>query len=782
MEQSTLTILALYGLFGIALATLWLRHQSVLRQREQMQIRLGNLQGNLANTSNRLDLLSRGVDTILGETPEVHELLAVHKSLESAESLLFEQDVTISSSESCAIATHAARSILSNYQSDSEDKGRENILPGIIPLVLRLDAILTEAEMKSEDLELNGEEQRCLGELFHEAGKSSRAADFYRRAHTLSPEGPSVLYSLASIQRDEGDLDTLDRTLERLLAIDPDDIEVLKEQAILLFGSEDIRLNRNTRRLEALGEDFEISTDQMSLNNISGRASDVQSAINPHLKEPLTAEGWVTKSAKLFQLGEIGTALESIEKALYLDPTSSEAWLLKAKLLAAGDERTKEALQAVRRAAALGEYTVLLESEILENDGKLDSARAVLEEWLEKTPSDAEARGRLSLVLFRAGAIDWATKVLHEAPVEAWESASLHIMEGRLHLLAADEYRDRTGDHDHIILLDATISFDSAIEKDRESGLAWLGRSRALRYQGSLKEAEVALVRARRLIPEHPSISLEEAHLCLETGKLDQANALVSEASTNLQNHSSIPFIRGIIAARQGRFIEAQTFFSKVLLIQDNHIRARLNRCSAALLANDLPTALDDADYLVENVPELNLARQRRSEILMNLGDWGAAEIELRTLLSNQPEHIMGLVHLGTCMIAMDKAEQAEKPLNDAIRYDPKHSDAWYQRGLLYLDFGRVEEAKSDFEAAAKHDTKHIDARLRIAAILHEGEDATAAVTAWRKVLDIDPEHRLARRRLQESSDRQKILKVRPHPKECTLNCLRNGSVCFQWN
>ncbi|MDB4818827.1 tetratricopeptide repeat protein [Euryarchaeota archaeon] len=731
-----------------------------------MQIRLGNLQGNLANTSNRLDLLSRGVDTILGETPEVHELLAVHKSLESAESLLFEQDVTISSSESCAIATHAARSILSNYQSDSEDKGRENILPGIIPLVLRLDAILTEAEMKSEDLELNGEEQRCLGELFHEAGKSSRAADFYRRAHTLSPEGPSVLYSLASIQRDEGDLDTLDRTLERLLAIDPDDIEVLKEQAILLFGSEDIRLNRNTRRLEALGEDFEISTDQMSLNNISGRASDVQSAINPHLKEPLTAEGWVTKSAKLFQLGEIGTALESIEKALYLDPTSSEAWLLKAKLLAAGDERTKEALQAVRRAAALGEYTVLLESEILENDGKLDSARAVLEEWLEKTPSDAEARGRLSLVLFRAGAIDWATKVLHEAPVEAWESASLHIMEGRLHLLAADEYRDRTGDHDHIILLDATISFDSAIEKDRESGLAWLGRSRALRYQGSLKEAEVALVRARRLIPEHPSISLEEAHLCLETGKLDQANALVSEASTNLQNHSSIPFIRGIIAARQGRFIEAQTFFSKVLLIQENHIRARLNRCSAALLANDLPTALDDADYLVENVPELNLARQRRSEILMNLGDWGAAEIELRTLLSNQPEHIMGLVHLGTCMIAMDKAEQAEKPLNDAIRYDPKHSDAWYQRGLLYLDFGRVEEAKSDFEAAAKHDTKHIDARLRIAAILHEGEDANAAVTAWRKVLDIDPEHRLARRRLQESSDRQKTIKVRVPPKD----------------
>jgi len=766
MEQSTLTILALYALFGIALATLWLRHQSVLKQREQMQIRLGDLQGNLASTSNRLDLLSRGVDTILGETPEVHELLSVHKSLESAELLLFEQDVTISSSESCAIATHAAKSILSNYQSDSETKGRENILPGIIPLVLRLDAILTEAEMKSEDLELNGDGQRCLGELFHEAGKSVRAADFYRRAHTLSPEGSSVLYSLASIQRDEGDFDTLDRTLERLLAIDPDDIEVLKEQVILLSGSDDVRFNRNTKRLEALGVDFTISENQTNLNNIAGRASDVQSVINPHLKDPSTSEGWVAKSAKLLLLGEIVVALESVEKALYLDPVNPEAWLLKAKLLAAGDDRTKEALQSIRRASALGEYTVLLESEILENDGKLDSARAVLEEWLETNPSDAEARGRLSLVLFRAGAIDWASRVLQEAPPEAWDNASLHVMEGRLHLLAADEHRDRTGNHDHIILLDATISFDLAIEKDRESGLAWLGRSRALRYQGSPKEAEIALVRARRLIPNHPSISLEEAHLCLETGKLDQANALVSEASTNLQNHPSIPFIRGMIAAKKGRFIESQTFFSKVLKIQKNHIRARLNRCSAALLANDLVTALDDANYLVEHAPELNLARQRRSEILMNLGDWEAAEIELRTLLSREPEHTMGLVHLGTCMIAMNKAEQAEKPLNDAIRYDPNHSDAWYQRGLLYLDFGRIDEAKSDFESAAKYDSKHIDARLRIAAILHEGEDPNAAIIAWRKVLDIDPEHRLARRRLQESSERQEILKVRRYPKD----------------
>ncbi len=49
---------------------------------------------------------------------------------------------------------------------------------------------------------------------------------------------------------------------------------------------------------------------------------------------------------------------------------------------------------------------------------------------------------------------------------------------------------------------------------------------------------------------------------------------------------------------------------------------------------------------------------------------------------------------------------------------------------------------------------QHLDARLRLAAILHDGEDLGAVAAAWRDVLDIDPEHKLARRRLEETRDR----------------------------
>jgi len=753
MEDSTLGVLALYALLGLALLTLWFRHQAVLRQRERMRDKMGALQGDLSDTSQRLDLLSRGVDTVLSETPGMQGLLEAHKSLESAETLLFEQDVNVSSSESVAIASHAAKTILVHYPGLADEDGHKEVVPGLLPLVERLDAILNEAEMQSEDLELTGDQHRRLGELFHGIDRTIRASDFYRRAHSLSAEDADALHSLAAIHREDGEMEALDRNLERLLAIDPDDVAVLKEQALMLSGSDEERVTRNHRRLEALGIEFDIALATTELSDIVERAREVNRDVDPKTTEPETSSGWLERAAKLLMIGEIAVALESVEKALEVNPDNGEAWMLHAKLLSADEERTKEALQSIRRATALGQYGTILESEVFENDGKLDAARAVLEERLETNPEDSEARARLSLVLLRAGAYEWSRKILDEAPPGSWESAPLHVMDGRLHLLTSEGHRDSTGRHDHLILLDAMVAFDAAIDHDRESGLAWLGRARALRYQNAPNEAEVALTRARRLIPEHPSIPLEEAQLCLDLGRLEQADALVSEAATQLNDHSTIPFVRGMIAARQNRLTEAISLFSKVLASEPDHVRARLNRCSASLLKGDLAAALDDADHLVTNQPGLDMARLRRSEVLMNHGDWDEAEAELRRLLENRPEHTMALVHLGTCLIARGRPEQAEKPLNTALQIDTTHSDAWYQRGLLYLDFGRHEDAMHDFENAAAHDEHHIDARLKIATLLHEAEDSKGAAAAWRRVLDVDPEHRLARRRLEECRD-----------------------------
>jgi Tfp pilus assembly protein PilF len=69
---------------------------------------------------------------------------------------------------------------------------------------------------------------------------------------------------------------------------------------------------------------------------------------------------------------------------------------------------------------------------------------------------------------------------------------------------------------------------------------------------------------------------------------------------------------------------------------------------------------------------------------------------------------------------------------------------------LLYLEWGRDDNALSDFEAAVKSEVDHLDAHLHIAAMHHEAERFDQAGAAWRAVLNLDPDHVVAKTRLSE--------------------------------
>ena len=90
---------------------------------------------------------------------------------------------------------------------------------------------------------------------------------------------------------------------------------------------------------------------------------------------------------------------------------------------------------------------------------------------------------------------------------------------------------------------------------------------------------------------------------------------------------------------------------------------------------------------------------------------------------------------------------------------DGQSAEGWYQRGLLYESFGQFEGALSDFETAATRNRHHMNALLRIAAIHHNNENWDNAISAWRNVLDVEPDHRVARRRIQDAIDGQSSLK-----------------------
>ena len=140
---------------------------------------------------------------------------------------------------------------------------------------------------------------------------------------------------------------------------------------------------------------------------------------------------------------------------------------------------------------------------------------------------------------------------------------------------------------------------------------------------------------------------------------------------------------------------------------------------------------------------------------MLSLGEWTEAEANFRDVLSRRGENPHALIQLGASLVAQERLTEAEQPLNEAIRLDGQSAEGWYQRGLLYESFGQLEGALSDFETASTRNRHHMNALLRIAAIHHNNENWDAAEAAWRNVLNVEPDHRVARRRIQDAIDGQ---------------------------
>ncbi len=587
-----------------------------------------------------------------------------------------------------------------------------------------------------------------------QTGSLERARTLLESAVTDLPGDDTVLEALERCAILSNDFSARKHWIEQRLLVNPDEPELLRTHAHILASIGDESAERNVKRLEALGLDTAADRSLLAeLRSRAGSRSEALEAIENALEEdPNRSEDWCKRAEILLGLNEPRQALESVERCLALDRQNGEAWAIKARILSQNEYSAKDALKAATHAVALdagGVDLIMLKADLLALDGREVDAQDSLDKALDKSPEDGELRSRLADRHLLAGEVGLAESLLLSTPVHV-EHPMLHLVEGRITLYRSDRARDGTGQTDRQLLSDACTAFESALELNRESGIAWLGLARVQRLLNSTEIAKESLTRARRLLPEEDSGALaESAMLALDSGDLESAQQFIDGASIRGEG-ALIPYIRGNIAAARGRIEQALTHYDESISIDPSHIRARLNRASVKMALDDHPSALADCDRLLEDSPNLLLARLRRAEALMGLASWSEAREELQTVTDASPHHHHALTLLASCQMAMGRPENAEAPLNEALRHEPSFAPAWHQRGLLYLDWGREDAALSDFEAAIRCDGNHMDSRLHIAAIHHGAGRTEEALAAWRAVLTIDPDNQVAKKRADE--------------------------------
>ena len=623
-----------------------------------------------------------------------------------------------------------------------------------IALADRLFGVLESRNISAEDLHLDGRQALQLGICALHLQNIDWAAAALGAAHQSLPGNAVVLQGLEHIALLKSDEVLRQHWLEARLRNDPDNPELLRTQAHILVRQGDEGAEKAVRRLEALGVDTPADRSLLSgLRHRAGSPNEAIEAIEQALEEDnQKPDYWLQYAILLEGEGENERSLEAVDSCLNLDRQIGDAWALRAELLSIRNGREAEALKAAIHAVALecgGAKLILLKADLLAESGDLIGSEACLEQAVEKFPMDPELRSIVASRRLAEGRIEAAQVLLDNTP-QIIDHPELHIVEGRLHLARADRTRDGTGETDKILLSSAIESFNAALSMNRELGVAWLGLARTQRLLKSADEASDSLVRARRLLGEtDASVSVESALLAIDMDDLNAATRYIDAAGIQGKS-TTISYVRGNVAIRLGELERAVGLYNEVLDENPKHIRARLNRISCHLALNQAVEAKADAETLLSLAPELTVAVFARADAQSRLGEWEEAKDGFKNVLEVAPHHHQALTKLAACYIALDRHERAEAPLNEALRIAPEYGDAWHQRGLLYLEWERMENALGDFEAAIRADGNHLEARLRAAAIYHAHGKTDMASAAWRGILAIEPDHPLARQRLNE--------------------------------
>ena len=721
---------------------------------QQMNERINQLQlssfSNDAIIEDDMTVLSNALSDLIDEADASRRLMGSDTLLKSQQLI---ESLNSGSKFELSMFNVSLRSLLSSFQESSleEDLRRlESIRRDLLNSHIQ---IIQENNIEIDSLFGRNDVQcRIFSFICNHLGFRDLSLSSLLQSEKIAPRHEDTLRRLATIARESGDDTFLKERLDRLLQLYPDDPELLRERAHLLFRRGDPDAELDSRRLEALG--LQNAADRALLAGLRERAGDPATAldeVNASLQEnPEDPSSWYLKAKLHYVRNEPGRALSALEQLFTLDRQHGPSWTLQSKLLSKEPNRLEDALKAATHAVALGEPEWILKADLLMQLDRFEEAISSLQSVLQIDSDNGLVRAHLSLLHMLDDNNEVARRVLVESSSKAWECSEMHIQKGRLVLGEADIARDGTGLHDRGLVKGALTFFDTALSYDRESALAWVGRARTLRQLGEFEEAEVSIVRASRLDNDDPMILAEYALLRIDQGQISEAERLVHEAETSLSNKDVLHYIRGLIAAELGNYSEARRRFDTVLVQDPNHVRARLNRATVAVLMNDYSLALEDSELLLKQHPNLDLARLRRAESLMGLQKWEWAEVALREIIERKPGHVPALISMGATLCALDRAEEALPPLDEAIRLESDNPNAWHMRAQFYIEQGALPAALADFESAIRADPSHMESLLHSAAIAHEIGPLDRAESCWRRVLNIDPTNQIARTRLEE--------------------------------
>lgn len=222
-------------------------------------------------------------------------------------------------------------------------------------------------------------------------------------------------------------------------------------------------------------------------------------------------------------------------------------------------------------------------------------------------------------------------------------------------------------------LKDATValeSFDKAIQADKVSINAVVGKANALAELKKEAEAQELLRQAISMMPSSAIDYLARGAAFRGLGQYEKALADYDEALKRNPDFPEVQMNKGVVFWHKGDHASAIPFFTAAIKLDANFVEALTNRGAAYRKTGDINAAI--ADYL--------------KAIQIN------------------PNDAMTFYNRGVAQQKLQMHEKAIADFSSAIKLQPKYPEAYLNRAVAYTGVNNLTEAKKDFQTAADQD------------------------------------------------------------------------------
>ena len=352
-------------------------------------------------------------------------------------------------------------------------------------------------------------------------------------------------------------------------------------------------------------------------------------------------------------------------------------------------------------------------------------------ELMERAGADIETLLILGTALINTGQVAEAKKILSEAVSTYPDNASAKINMARVLLLEKKPEEART-------------MMEAAAAIDHDNILTRL--SLAQFYEGTRLHAlaESTFLTIKQEFPDKPIAYLALARFYLRQGRMDDAEALLREATGTELKDPSLFQALAIVQHRKNNRAGALRSFQDAVAASPDDQRSAILLADYYVVLKQYPQAIETYEKIIGKWPELLPVKAKIAELLLAERRDGDALKHIEGLLKDEPEYARGHVLRGILLRKEGKVAEAREEFSMARVLDPKSAEGDYYYGLTFHDDQKYEISLSEILQALQKDPSSLRTRLTLAYIYLKTGKTTQAMEEIGLILKREPENRQA--------------------------------------